>query len=158
MMKKRFIIMLSALFALTATGCQKQPQNKKQEVKQEMKAKMGTITLTKETFKKNVWDYEANPKEWKYAGNKPAIVDFFATWCGPCKMVSPILEELSKEYDGKIVVYKVDVDQEEELAATFGIQSIPTILFIPMKGKPQMVNGAMPKQALKDTIESVLLK
>ncbi len=112
--------------------------------------------LTKETFKTKVFDYEAN-KEWKYSGELPAIVDFYADWCGPCKMVSPVLEQLSKEYAGKLNIYKVDTDAEQELAGLFGIQSIPSILFIPKEGKPQMAVGAMSKEGFKEAIDSVLL-
>lgn len=118
---------------------------------------MGTIHLTKEDFLTKVFNYEQN-QEWKYEGDKPAIIDFYATWCGPCKAISPILEELAKEYDGQIYIYKVDTDREQELAAAFGIRSIPTLLFIPMDGTPQMSMGALPKQSLKEAIDNVLLK
>lgn len=112
--------------------------------------------LTKETFKTKVFDYENNT-EWKYEGDLPAIIDFYADWCGPCKMVAPILEELAEEYKGKINIYKVDTEQEQELAAMFGIRSIPSLLFIPQKDKPQMAQGALPKEAFKDIIERTLL-
>jgi thioredoxin len=158
MMKKKIIIMLSAFLGLTAMGCQGQSQKKESEVKQEKNKSMGTIQLTKADFLKKVHNFETSPNEWNYLGDKPAIIDFYATWCGPCKMVSPILEELSKEYEGKIVIYKVDTDQEEELSAEFGIRSIPSILFIPMKGEPQMMMGAMPKDSFKKAIDSILLK
>ena len=118
---------------------------------------MNTIELTKANFLKKVADYETNPTEWKYLGDKPAIVDFYAPWCGPCKMVAPILEELAAEYDGQIVIYKVNTMNEQELAADFGIRSIPSLLFIPMNGKPQMAQGLMPKNELKSAIDSVLL-
>ena len=104
-----------------------------------------------------VYNYETNPNDWKYEGDKPCIVDFYATWCGPCKALAPVLEELAKEYDGKIYIYKVDVDKEEELAATFGIRSIPTLLWIPKNGKPTVTQGAMPKTELKKMIDEVLL-
>lgn len=122
------------------------------------KKKMGTIHLTKEDFLKKVMDYENNPTEWKYLGDKPAIIDFYADWCGPCKMIAPVLEELAKEYDGQIYIYKVDTEKEQELAAVFGIRSIPTLLFVPMDEAPQMAQGALPKHAFKEAIESVLLK
>jgi thioredoxin len=112
--------------------------------------------LTAETFKQKVFNYEIN-QEWKFEGNKPCIIDFYADWCGPCKMVAPVLEELSKEYEGKIDVYKIDTEQEQELAGAFGIQSIPSILFIPMEGQPQMTMGAMPKQSFVQVINEVLL-
>lgn len=112
--------------------------------------------LTKETFLKKVFDYEKNT-EWKYQGNLPCIIDFYADWCGPCKMVAPILEELSREYEGKIKIYKVDTERERELAAAFGIRSIPSILFCPKEGQPQMAMGALPKSTLIKAINEILL-
>jgi thioredoxin 1 len=111
--------------------------------------------LTKDTFRAKVFDFETN-KDWKFAGELPCIIDFYADWCGPCKMVAPILEDLSKEYAGKVNVYKVDTEQEQELASMFGIRSIPSILFVPTDGKPQMAMGALPKESFKDAIKSVL--
>lgn len=111
--------------------------------------------LTKETFKEKVFDFEAN-KEWKYNGTVPAIVDFYADWCGPCRMVAPVLEKLGKEYDGKISIFKVDTEREQELAGMFGIKSIPSLLFIPMEGQPQMALGALPIEAFRDAIQNVL--
>lgn len=111
--------------------------------------------LTKETFVQKVFNYEKN-SEWKFAGERPCIIDFYADWCGPCKMVAPILEELSREYAGKIDVYKVDTDKEQELAAVFGIRSIPSLLFVPKDGKPQMAMGALPKNAFVDAIKNVM--
>ncbi len=111
--------------------------------------------LTKEAFLKKVFDYENN-REWKFAGELPTIIDFYADWCGPCKMVSPILEGLSKEYAGRVNFYKVDTEVEQELAAVFGIRSIPSILFVPKEGKPQMALGALPKDSLVQAINSVL--
>ncbi|MCH4156230.1 MAG: thioredoxin [Muribaculaceae bacterium] len=119
--------------------------------------KMEVMHLTKAEFLTKVADFEKNPSSWKYLGDKPAIVDFFATWCGPCRSIGPTLEELAKEYDGKIYVYKVDVDAESDVAAAFGIQSVPSILFIPMNGQPQMAQGAMPKSAFEQAINTVLL-
>ncbi len=113
--------------------------------------------LTKETFLKKVFNYEEN-KDWKYEGDLPCIIDFYADWCGPCKMVAPILEELSKEYEGKIYIYKVDTEDQQELAAAFGIRSIPSIMFVPMDEQPQMAQGALPKATIKKAIEEVLLK
>ena len=111
--------------------------------------------LSKDTFLEKIFNYEEN-KEWKFQGDKPAIIDFYADWCGPCKMVAPVLEELSKEYDGKVDIYKIDTEKEQELAGAFGISSIPSILFIPMDGQPQMALGALPKQSFKDAIRDVL--
>lgn len=119
---------------------------------------MSTINLTKTDFLTKVADYENSPNEWKYLGDKPAIVDFYASWCGPCKMIAPILEELSEEYKNEIYIYKVDTDKEQELASVFGIRSIPTILFVPQQDAPQMSQGAMPKESFKEAIDNVLLK
>lgn len=108
-----------------------------------------------ETFKTRVFDFEKNI-EWKFSGDKPCIVDFYADWCGPCRMVSPVLQELSEKYAGKLDVYKVDTDAEQALAAAFGIQSIPSMLFVPMSGKPQMATGALPKDIIEKVIGEVL--
>lgn len=116
---------------------------------------MAIINLTKGGFLRKVANYENNRTEWKFLGDKPAVVDFYASWCGPCKALAPVLEELSKEYAGVVDIYKVNVDDEEELAAAFGIRSIPTLLFIPLDGKPKIVQGALPKNQLKATIESI---
>lgn len=119
---------------------------------------MKAMNLTKADFLNKVANYEANPNEWKFLGERPAIIDFYATWCGPCKMLAPVLDELAAEYEGQIDIYKVNVEEEGELSALFGIRSVPSILFIPMEGQPQMAQGAMPKPALKEAIHSVLLK
>src|SRR5512135_487009 len=111
--------------------------------------------LTKDTFLKKVFDYEKN-QEWKFNGELPAIVDFYADWCGPCKMVAPVLEELGKEFKGQIDIYKVDTEKEQELASVFGIRSIPSILFIPKDGKPQMAMGALPKESFVEAIADIL--
>ena len=111
--------------------------------------------MTKDTFIEKVFDYEKKT-EWEYQGDLPAIIDFYADWCGPCKMVSPVLDAISKEYDGKLHVYKINTDQEQELSAAFGIQSIPSILFIPMADKPQMAMGALPKATIVSAIKDVL--
>lgn len=111
--------------------------------------------LTNETFKEKVFNY-TNNKEWKFEGDKPAVIDFYADWCGPCKMVSPILDELSTEFNGKIDIYKVDTERERELAGAFGIQSIPSILFIPKDGQPQMAQGALPKDTFIRAFKDVL--
>jgi thioredoxin 1 len=114
-----------------------------------------TEQLTKETFKEKVFDYESRT-EWDYQGELPAIIDFYADWCGPCKMVAPVLEEISTEYEGKMHVYKIDTDREQELAGAFGIQSIPSLLFIPKDGQPQMAQGALPKGSLVKAMKDVL--
>ena len=112
--------------------------------------------LTKETFLNKVFNYEQN-KEWSFEGNLPCLIDFYADWCQPCKTVAPILEELSKEYEGKVNIYKINTEEETELSAAFGIKSIPSLLFCPKDGQPQMAMGALPKENLKQAIEEVLL-
>jgi thioredoxin 1 len=111
--------------------------------------------LTKETFLNKVFNYEKNT-EWKYEGTRPCIIDFYADWCGPCKIVAPVLEALAKDFEGKLDVYKVDTEAEQELASVFGIRSIPSFLFVPSEGQPQMAMGALPKdtfiQAFKDVL------
>ncbi len=114
------------------------------------------VYLTTEEFKNKVFNYTVN-KEWKYSGELPAIIDFYADWCGPCKMVAPILQEIAKDYQGKLIVYKVDTESERELASVFGISSIPTLLFVPMTGQPQAAMGALPRQSFDRAIKDVLL-
>jgi thioredoxin 1 len=118
---------------------------------------MATVKMTNDKFKNEVFDYTLE-KEWKFKGEVPAIIDFYADWCGPCKMVAPILEELSEEYNDQLVIYKVDTEQEMELAAAFGIRSIPSILFIPSEGRPMMQAGALPKSVMKEIIEGELIE
>lgn len=118
---------------------------------------MPTKHLTKQTFIEEVFDYQNN-EEWKYKGKLPAIIDFYAEWCGPCKAVAPTLEQLSEEYDNKVEIYKIDTDKEPELSELFGIQSIPTFLFIPVNGAPMVQRGALPKNAFKQVIDDLLLK
>jgi len=113
--------------------------------------------LTKETFLTKVFNYETN-KEWNFEGKLPCLIDFYADWCQPCKIVAPILEELAKEYEGKINIYKVNTEEQNELAAAFGIRSIPSLLFCPAEGQPQMAQGALPKETLIQAINDVLLK
>jgi thioredoxin 1 len=117
---------------------------------------MNTEHLTDKTFCEKVFNYKEN-KEWKFEGNLPCVIDFYADWCGPCKMVAPILEELAVEYKDKINIYKINTEEEMELSSAFGIRSIPSILFIPKDGQPQMAVGALPKDAMKNTINEVLL-
>ncbi len=117
---------------------------------------MSTIKMTTADFKEKVFNYDTE-KEWNYTGSLPAIIDFYADWCGPCKQVAPVLEELSKEYEGKLLIYKVDTEAEMELSSVFGIQSIPTFLFIPVEGNPMLQPGAFPKNIFKQVIEERLL-
>lgn len=114
-----------------------------------------TELLTKKTFLEKVFNYEKN-KEWKFEGDLPCIIDFYADWCGPCKMIAPVLEELSEEYKGKVNIYKVNTEVEQELAAAFAIRSIPSILFVPKDGEPQMAQGALPKPQFEEIIKEVL--
>ena len=141
-------IVLASIFMMSS--CKKKPTETTKTVK--------TTVLTQEEFSTKIFDYKNNPQEWKYLGDKPAIVDFYADWCGPCKMIAPILEELATEYEGKIIIYRINTDKERELSMAFGIRSIPSLLFIPMKENPQMVQGALPKQGLKKIIDEFLLK
>ena len=118
---------------------------------------MATIHLSAQDFKDKVFDYEAD-QEWKFKGDKSAIIDFYADWCGPCKSIAPVLEELSEQYKDDLVIYKIDTDKEAELSSLFGIQSIPTLLFIPMNGNPMVQKGALPKNILQQIIEERLLQ
>ena len=146
-------LMAAALALLTLTGvCEAKANDNKNQ-----KTNMKTIALNKADFLKKVADYENNPETWKYLGDKPALVDFYASWCGPCKALAPVLEELAAEYGDSIYIYKINTEEEQELAAAFGIRSIPTLLFIPKDGKPQMAQGALPKASLKEAIDKVLL-
>ena len=117
---------------------------------------MATQQLTADGFKENVFNYETE-ESWSYKGSLPAIIDFYADWCGPCRAVAPVLEELSNQYEGKVIIYKIDTDKEAELSSIFGIQSIPTLLFIPLQGSPMMQKGALPKNVLQQIIEERLL-
>lgn len=155
----RIIQSLIAILVTILVGCQ--PANNEKNLKKlkaEIKTKKENTMehLTKATFQEKVFNYEVN-KEWKYEGDLPCLIDFYADWCGPCKMVAPVLEELSKEYEGKIHIYKVDTEAEQELAAAFGIRSIPSLLFCPKEGQPQMAMGALPKATLEKAIKEVLL-
>ena len=113
--------------------------------------------LDKETFKEKVFDYDANGDEWVFAGDKPCLVDFYADWCQPCKTLNPILEELSNEYGDQIDIYKIDTEEQRELASMFGIRSIPSLLFCPVDDDPQMAQGALPKKSLEKAINEILL-
>lgn len=115
------------------------------------------VVLNKADFLTKIFNYEKNASEWVYEGNKPCIIDFYADWCGPCKRVAPIMEELAAEYKNEVVIYKIDVDQEKELAAVFGVNSIPMILFVPVEGQPQAAMGALPKETMVEYINSFLL-
>jgi len=158
-MKKKVYIYVGVMLALIV-GSFAWINRQKEETKAQVYEvkKSSPIHLTKAEFLSKVTNFQTNPTEWKYLGDKPCIIDFYATWCGPCKMVAPILDDLAKEYDGQIYIYKVDVDAEPEIAAAYGIQSIPTLFFCPMNGTPQMSQGAMQKEDFKKMITDVLLK
>lgn len=149
---KRFttIALLCSIFAVLACA----QQSNQKEAKNEAPS---VIQMDNNMFIDKVFDYKTNSNEWKYEGDKPAIIDFYATWCGPCKMVAPIMKSLAEEYKGDIYVYKVDTDQQRELAKAMKIQSLPTILFIPMEGQPQAIVGAASKKVFQDAVKEVLL-
>ncbi|WP_394656481.1 thioredoxin [Halosquirtibacter laminarini] len=143
------------MILMISFSCQPKAQEKDSEGHKTAQTH-STVKLTKQEFLDKVYDFEKNPQEWKYKGDKPAIIDFYADWCGPCRMTAPVLEALAKEYGDKIVIYKVDTQKEREISAAFGIQSLPSLLFIPLNEKPQLAKGAMPKEAFEEAIEKVL--
>ncbi len=153
-------LIISTLLILLFASCSASAErNEKRDTKNSAKTEKvthKTIKLTKAEFLEKVYNFESNPDEWKYEGDKPAIIDFYADWCRPCRMIAPVLEELAAEYGDDIVIYKVDTQKERELAAAFNIQSLPSILFIPLNGKPQLAKGALPKESFIKAIESVL--
>lgn len=154
-MKKLAFLVIALLTLNTSCGAKNQ-QQESTTTEQTTSKKGGTVHLTKAEFLEKVYNFEKNPTAWKFEGKRPAVVDFYATWCGPCKMVAPILEDLAKTYADKVDIYKVDVDKEPEIARAFGISSIPTMLFIPVEGDPQTAVGALPKADLQKNIESLL--
>lgn len=119
---------------------------------------MPVVHLNEKDFSEKVADLETISTQWEYKGDKPALIDFFATWCGPCKALSPILDELAEEYKDRVHIYKIDVDREEKLSEMFEIRTVPTLLFTPVHGDPQMISGVLPKHELKKKIEEFLLK
>jgi thioredoxin len=168
-MKKSSFLVMGLLFAL-AIGCNGQSDKtsrSKDKASAPANATVATnimpVHITKDDFVKLVMDYKTNPETWVFAGKKPCLVDFYADWCGPCKISSPILDELSREYAGKIDIYKVNIDQERELASLFNVQSIPTFLFCPMEGNPTISSGIAnsadaTKQMFREQINQLLLK
>ena len=144
---KKIILIAIAIIATSLTG-----------YAQEEKAESKVKHLTYKSFTKEVWDFEKDPNTFDYKGKLPAVVDFYADWCGPCRRVAPIMEKMAEEYDGKLLVYKVNVDQEKQLASVFQVKSIPMVLFIPMEGMPMMQVGAMQEQEYKKIVEEQLLK
>lgn len=143
----------------SSEGSEKETNKTKTEVSKDNNTKTSATPehLTYEAFLKKVWNFEANPQEWVYEGDVPCVIDFYADWCGPCKRVAPIMAELAKKYDGKLKVYKIDVDNEKQLASVFRVRSIPSVLFVPKKGKPQMQTGAMPRDAYFKVVKEQLL-
>lgn len=171
-MKKLVFIVAIAVFSLQScsagqsnnNGNEKSAENSApvQTVSQSSDSEGGSVKLTKSKFISEVWDYENSPQEWKFKGDQPAIIDFYADWCGPCKIASPILEDISHEFADQITVYKVDTEVERELAGVFGVRSIPAFLYIPESGKPVMMSGIgrskeQTKQMFKDNINKYLL-
>jgi len=149
-MNKLFIFAFLLIFINFSTFAQRNRRANNERVTK-------TISLTKAEFLERVVNFEKNPTEWIYLGDKPSIVNFYASWCAPCRMLAPILEELAAEYAGQIYIYKVNVDAERELAAAFGIGPLPTLIFVPMNDVPQIAQGALPRDVLKQIIEEVLL-
>lgn len=161
------VILAGVLMSVTATACSN-VNSENSETKQTTTETVATGNpsgeetnkpeyLTVETFKQKIWNYEKNPQEWVYEGTEPAIVDFYADWCKPCKMVAPFLEEISNEYAGKVKVYKINTDKQKELASVFQVSSIPTFLYIPAKGQPQMDRGYKDKATFERVIKEILL-
>ena len=157
----RKLMLITAFAGIIFTSCgateNKDQSTDKSEITK-TENKMKTIHLTKADFLTKVANFESNPQEWKYLGDKPALIDFYADWGGPCKAIAPVLEELAAEYGDQIYIYKINTEKEPELAAAFGIRSIPSLLFVPMNEQPQMAQGALPKPELKKAIDEVLLK
>jgi thioredoxin 1 len=151
-MKRKLILSLivSSIFMVTCRSENKVAAGSGNDSKE------AVIQLTNDGFKKMIFDYDAN-KQWKYEGTKPAIIDFYADWCGPCRQLSPMVEEIAKQYEGKIIVYKVNTDKEQVLSQNMGITGLPTLLFIPADGKPQMSMGLIPKESLIKAINEVLM-
>lgn len=154
---KNIFLTLALSIAVFSTGCAGSGAENNQTAKSVVAEEVKVVKLTKQEFIDRVYNYETNPNEWVYEGKLPAIVDFYADWCAPCRLVAPILDELAQEYSGKIVIYKIDTDKEKDLARAFAIRSIPSMLFIPAQGRPQMSQGALPKETIKQVIDNFLL-
>jgi thioredoxin len=157
---RTILLLLAAVIAVSCSNSTETKAQNDQSAKTENHevSEGKTIHLNKDLFIEKVMDFETNKDKWVYRGDKPAIIDFYADWCKPCKLIAPIMEELAQEYKGQLYVYKVDTQVERELASIFGIRSIPAVLFIPMEGQPQMSTGALPKETFKNAIDEFLLK
>jgi thioredoxin len=149
MKRLKFLFLLVVIFATGYVSAQ---------TAEKSDTAVNVVVLNKAAFLEKVWNYEKNPDQWVYEGSLPCIIDFYADWCGPCRKVSPILKELAKEYQGKMIVYKIDIDRERELATVFQVKSIPAYLFIPAKGEPQTSVGALPRDYFVKAINDFLLK
>jgi thioredoxin len=162
-MKKSGILLFVILLSMSLTSCNSEAAEKKTTDEKAVATKVdnedqeAVIYLNEANFRKLVWNYQENPQEWVYTGELPAVIDFYAVWCGPCKRVAPIMEKLAKEYKGRVAIYKVDTDQSRELSSVFGIRSIPSVLFIPKNGKPAMQPGAMQEEQYRSIIEEFVL-
>lgn len=158
-----FVLALSLNLGLTAcdsNAVEKSttPENEEKSiVAEENNTEASVVYLNEESFRNLVWNYNKNPEDWVYEGELPAVIDFYADWCGPCKRVAPIMDKLAKEYAGKVIIYKVDTDANRELSSVFGIRSIPSVLFIPKNGKPAMQPDAMQEEQYKQIIEEFVL-
>lgn len=155
-MKNIFLTVLISV-AVFSYGCASHGSETSQPGNPSAENSGKAVKISHQEFVELVYNYEANPTEWVFEGDLPAIVDFYADWCAPCRIVAPILDELAKEYEGRIRIYKVDTDKEKELARVFNIRSIPTMLFIPASGQPQISQGALPKETLKQVIDNFML-
>ncbi|MBN1649772.1 MAG: thioredoxin [Bacteroidales bacterium] len=164
-MKKIGIIILAVIINLGISACNSNAaekdasnENTDKSLKAETNSSIGEVVyLNEESFRNLVWNYNENPQEWVYKGELPAVIDFYADWCGPCKRVAPIMDKLAQDYNGKVIIYKVDTDANRELSAVFGIRSIPSVMFIPKNGKPAMQPGAMQEEQYKQIIEEFVL-
>ncbi len=160
----KYILLTISLTIIVLTGACTSPNTKTNPIvedqtqsSQSLSEEGKVIKLDRDGFLKHIFNYEVNPQQWVYEGDLPAIVDFYADWCAPCRLIAPIMDQLALEYKGRIRIYKVDTEKQKELAGVFNVRNIPSILFIPMKGQPQMSMGALPKETFKQVIEEFLL-